>query len=898
MESKLQTFNGIIMAFDLDTEVKTWAKKLAKYPGMEPGYIEEMTSHLLDKIDRLKDSDYSEEEAFRKASELLLDDIEEVAKEFRSTRSKRLGNKPAWNENSALYLLLPNYIKIALRNLRRNPVYSFINIAGLSIAICCCILVLLFIKQEFSYDNFHENSENIHRVVKTRVNSSGEYYSARSQVPMGPAISDNFPEILQTIRFWEAFQPVLGYENNFFNEDKFYFTDPDIFAFFSFDFIQGNPQTALSQPGTIVLTKSTAEKYFGDINPIGKTIQYSGYPEGELELTVSGVINDLPANTHLDFNALASILDIETDKDNWGSHKPIWLYAKLASNTPLNLLEEKLSEFVNEQEETEPDSPFKTTVHLEHIAAIHLYSNFEGGFKPNGTIDYIYTFSSLALFILIIGCVNFVNLATARGFTRAKEVGVRKVVGAQQNQLIKQFLGEAIFLSSVAGVIGIILSKILLPFFNDLGGLSINFNDLYEPYTLLVLLGLLVIVGVIAGTYPALFMARFKPISVLKSKIQSINQGILLRKGLVVFQFSISVVLVLATLVMQKQLTFIQHKDLGFNKEQLLVVPYTSNEEEFISQMKSRSDILNTSISKRVPVNDINYDSKTFKIPGTDELKRFQNYPVDEFFIPTYEMELVAGRNFNSDMSDDHINYIINEKAAKELGWNNPMDAIGQVLEWNSSAPNGEVIGIVKDFHTTSLYEELDPIVLSFPNDQFWKTFITLRIASSDISSTILEIEETWENSTQDGAYYQFFINDSLTLLHEQDGKLQTLFSFLSLLAILISGMGLFGLTSFMIVKMQKAIGIHKILGANHLQVINLISKNFLALVGIGFLIAIPVAWFGATKWLEKFAYKINPGITEIGLAALVILGSMVITIGVQTYKASVANPVKSLRSE
>ncbi|MBO6523576.1 MAG: ABC transporter permease [Balneolaceae bacterium] len=886
------------MAFDLDTEVNKWAKKLAKYPSIEPGYVEEMTSHLLDKIDGLKDSGYSEEEAFHKASELLLDDIEEVAKEFRSPRSKRLRNKPDWNENSALLQLLPNYLKIALRNLRRNPAYSFINIFGLSIAIACCVLVLLFILQEFSYDKYHENTEDVYRVVKTRETSDGEYYSARSQVPLGPGIEEAFPEVEQSVRFWRSFQPVLGYENNFFNESKLYFTDPEVFDLFTFEFLRGNPASALALPGTIVVTESMADKYFGNANPIGETLKYSGYPEGELELTVTAVIEDLPVNTHLDFDFLVSMHDITTERENWGSHKPIWLYVNLTPNTLIAQLEDKLTEFDNQRSGNDPDSPFKNITHLEPISSVHLYSEFEGGFKPGGTISYVYIFSSLALFILLIGCVNFVNLATARGMTRTREVGVRKVIGAQQSQLVNQFLGESILLSTIAGIIGVFFAKVLLPFFNELGGLHINFGDLMRPTAILALIGLLATIGVAAGAYPSLFMARFKPVSVLKTKIQSGNKGAFLRKSLVVLQFSISVVLIISTLVMHKQLTFVQQKNLGFNKDHLFVVPYTPNEEEFITRMESRSDILGVTISKRVPVNDINYDSRGFRIPGQDVIKRFQNYPADEHFLPTYEMNLVAGRNFNPDIAQDSANFIINEQAAIELGWSTPSEAVGEILSWNESNPYGTIIGVVEDFHTTSLYEEVDPLVLSYPAGDFWKTFITLRISSADISTTLSEIEEVWKNTTPEGAFYNFFIDESLIQMHERDTKLQSLFSFLSLMAILISSLGLFGLTSFLIVKMQKAIGIHKILGASHLQVINLISKNFLALVGIGFAIAIPVAWIGATKWLEKFAYKINPGLTEIGLAALVILGSMVINIGIQTYKASVANPVKSLRSE
>lgn len=882
--------------FHLEDAIKKWKKSLFKNKALELGAIEELENHLRDNIEVRMKKGFDPETAFIEAVKGIEIGFTEVIEEFQYT-SATTEPKSKWVSSWWIPALLPNVLKVLLRNIKRQPGYSLINISGLAIGMACCILVLFYVKQEFSFDNFHTKSEDIYRVVKTRSNSNGEFKSARSQVPMGPAIQQNFPEIEHAVRFWKAFQPVVGFEENYFNEDGFYFTDSKVFDLFTFDMLQGNPATALSLPGTVVITESIAEKYFREENPIGKSLSFKGFPEDSLKLTVTGVLKDLPVNTHFKFDFLASALNLETEKDNWSSHKSIWLYVLLSPNADVASLEEKLGPFVDEQAGKDPDSKFKTRVHLEPLPSIHLYSEFEGSFKPSGTISYIYLFSSLALVLLVIGCINFINLATANGFGRAKEIGIRKANGSLRSHIIFQFLGETVLLTSIAGITGLFLAKAFIPFFNRVGGINIQFESFLEPISVVFFLALVLVVSLLAGAYPAIFLSRFKPISIFKTVDAKSKKTELLRRTLVVFQFTVSVVLIIGTSVMYKQLSFIQNKNLGFEKEHILVVPYPENESDFVESIKSSSDVIGYTITKRVPVNDINYDSRTFRVPEQDVVKRFQSYVSDEFFIDTYGIQLKSGRNFNPDIASDRTNFIINESAVKELGWGTPENALNKPLEWNNNS-NGVVIGVAADFHTTSLYEAVDPLILSFSPGNSWKTFVSIRISSANIPDTRSMIERIWKEASPESAYYSFFINDSLAQLHDRDSKLQALFSFLSMLAIIVSSLGLFGLTSFLILKMQKTIALHKILGASMSQIVMLITKNFFLLILIGFLVAIPLSIIGIETWLQNFAYQVDLGFQEILLAGLIICTSTLLTISYQTIKASIANPVNSLRRE
>lgn len=791
--------------------------------------------------------------------------------------------------------MLKNYLKIALRNLDRQKGFSFINIFGLAIGIACCLLIFLYVTDELSYDKHHAKADRIHRVAKQRIAGGNEFNSVWSQVPMGPAIEENFAEVDEAIRFWNAFEPLLGYENQYFKESHFYFTDSEVLDVFTFPLIQGDPETALNQPRSVIITESTAQKYFGEEDPLGKVISYDGYPAGEEEMTVTGVMENLPSNSQFQFDFLASMVGVETEQDNWGSHKPIWTYVLLNEDASKSSLEQKLPEYLDAQTSS---SAVTNEVRLEPLKSVHLYSDFRGGFKPGGSITYVYLFSAIGLFILLIACINFINLSTARSLKRAAEVGVRKTLGAQRSELVKQFLGEAFVITFFALICGAFLAELALPVMNELAAKELSLNFFADPYLLPAMVGLLLLVGLAAGLYPALFLSGFKPVRVLGNRISAETSGGNLRKGLVVFQFAVSIVLIVVTLTVHNQMDYVREKNLGFDKEQVVVLPYTGNADVLMDRFRQNPDITNASVSQRVPVNTINTDGRTVTLPDKTEPIRVESYLIDENFVDTYKLNIVAGRNISDELASDSSAFIINETAVTEFGWSNPQEALGKSLTW-SGYKSGTIIGVVNDFHMTSLHEQIKPMVMhTIPSEQWWKTFISVRLKPGNVSETLSYLESNWNEVTPAGAYNYFFIDQSIQQLHNADQRTGRVFTYFAGLAILIACLGLFGLASYMTIKREKEVGIRKVFGANVANIVVLLSKDFIRLVGIGFIIAAPIAYLAMSRWLQNFAYHAEIGLGIFVSAGLIALAVSMLSVSYQSAKAALMNPVKSIRSE
>ncbi|MCI0695038.1 ABC transporter permease [candidate division KSB1 bacterium] len=795
--------------------------------------------------------------------------------------------------------MFKNYLKIALRNLLRQKGYSFINIAGLAVGMACCLLIIFYVQDELSYDRFHENAERFYRVAAERHRNTDVRWSAWSPVPMGPALRAEIPEVTEAIRFWRAFQPVISYEDKHFREKKFYFTDPAVFAVFSFELSKGDRATALAAPGTVVITETSAKKYFGAADPIGKTLRYVGYPADTVNLVVTGVLRDLPHYTQFEFDFLASLLGVETEQDNWGSTKPIWTYVLLPENYSPNLLESKLPAFV-ERHFTSANSSDSRILHLEPLRDIHLYSRYEGGFKSKSDIAYVYLFSAIGFFILLIACINFMNLATARSLKRAREVGMRKVLGAQRAQLVKQFLGEAFLLGGLALLLALVLVEMLLPHFNAFTGKAIAISYFRDEFVLAALLGIVLLAGLLAGSYPAFFLSRFKPIVVLKgASLRGANSGSLfMRKGLVAFQFAISIVLIIATAVVYRQLDYVRNMKLGFDEEQVVVLPYSENERPLLTALAQHPSVLNVSVSQRVPVNTVNADGRTVRIEGSDDPIRVESYLIDDAFLDTYRIELVTGRNLSRIFASDSAAFLLNETAVKAFGWNSPAEALGKRLTW-SGWKTGAVIGVIKDFHMSSMHEAIEPLVLhTIPQDRWWRTFISVRLRPDNLAGTLNFLETTWRTFTPNGAYEYFFVDDSFDELHRADQRFGQIFGYFAALAVIIACLGLFGLAAYAAEQRTKEIGVRKVLGASIASVVMLLSKDFLKLVGIGFTVASPLAYFAMNRWLQDFAYRIQMGpeiFVAAGLMALLIAG---LTVFYQSLKAALANPAEALRYE
>ena len=797
--------------------------------------------------------------------------------------------------------MLKNYLKIALRNLQRHKGYSFINIAGLAVGIACCALILLYVRHELSYDRAYEKADRIYRIVSEERSEDGVWMGARSPVPLGPALKETYPEAEDFIRFWRAFQPVLRYDDKAFGEHgRLYFTDPGVFEVFALDLVAGDPQTALAAPGTIVLTETMARKYFGDDEAMGKVLAYTGYPgRGDhLRFTVTGILRDLPENTHLAFEALASLEGIETERDNFGSWKPIWTYVLLPAHVAPGQLESKFPAFV---EQHLGDDPGALVMRLEPITDIHLHSLYEGGFKPGSDIAYVYVFAAIGFFILLIACINFINLATARSLNRAREVGMRKVLGAYRRQLIRQFLGEAFLLTMLGLLLAVVLIELFLPVFNNLFDKTLALDYLHDRTFLLMLPTLALVVGLLAGLYPAFFLSRFRPVTALKGHATTSPAGTGLRKALVVFQFAISVALITSTAIVYHQLNYVRSKHLGFDKEQVVVMPNprTGQEEALLATLQQHPNVRHVAESQRVPVNPVNADGRPVRPEGFEETVQVDSYIVDAGFVETFGMAMAAGRPFSKEIATDVGAFLINETAAKRFGWTPSEAALGKQLEWTNGPTLGPVIGVVKDFHLTSMHESITPLVLQMrPDESWWRTFISAKIRPTDVAGTLAFLEKTWRAFAPEGAYDYFFIDESFEALHRADARFGETFGFFAALALFIACLGLFGLAAFTAEQRTKEIGIRKVLGASAGGVVLLLSKDFTKLVVVAFVVASPLAYLVMHRWLENFAYRVEISWPIFLVAGLSALGIALLTVSYQSVKAALADPVKALRYE
>ena len=797
--------------------------------------------------------------------------------------------------------MLKNYLKIALRNLQRHKGYSFINIAGLAVGIACCALILLYVRHELSYDRAYEKADRIYRIVSEERSEDGVWMGARSPVPLGPALKETYPEAEDFIRFWRAFQPVLRYDDKAFGEHgRLYFTDPGVFEVFALDLVAGDPQTALAAPGTIVLTETMARKYFGDDEAMGKVLAYTGYPgRGDhLRFTVTGILRDLPENTHLAFEALASLEGIETERDNFGSWKPIWTYVLLPAHVAPGQLESKLPAFV---EQHLGDDPGALVMRLEPITDIHLHSLYEGGFKPGSDIAYVYVFAAIGFFILLIACINFINLATARSLNRAREVGMRKVLGAYRRQLIRQFLGEAFMLTMLGLLLAVVLIELFLPVFNNLFDKTLALDYLHDRALLLMLPALALVVGLLAGLYPAFFLSRFRPVTALKGRATTSPAGTGLRKALVVFQFAISVALIAGTAIVYHQLNYVRSKHLGFDKEQVVVMPNprTGQEEALLATLQQHPNVMYVAESQRVPVNPVNADGRPVRPEGFEETVQVDSYIVDAGFVETFGMAMAAGRPFSKEIATDVGAFLINETAAKRFGWTPSEEALGKQLEWTNGPTLGPVIGVVKDFHLTSMHESITPLVLQMrPDESWWRTFISAKIRPTDVAGTLAFLEKTWRAFAPEGAYDYFFIDESFEALHRADARFGETFGFFAALALFIACLGLFGLAAFTAEQRTKEIGIRKVLGASAGGVVLLLSKDFTKLVVVAFVVASPLAYLVMHRWLENFAYRVDISWPIFLVAGLSALGIALLTVSYQSIRAALTNPVEALRYE
>jgi putative ABC transport system permease protein len=807
--------------------------------------------------------------------------------------------------------MLKNYFKIALRNLWRNPAFSTINISGLAIGMATCLIILLFVRDEMSYDRYNDKADRIVRVV-FRASIQGEKIKeANVMPPVAQTLHKEYPEVQEATRLQLAGSPVVQYGDKAF-EEYIGVADSNFFRVFTLPFVRGDAATALLQPEDMVISAAIARKYFGNEDPMGKQLTIKSWNK---TYTVTGVIDKVPANSHFHFEIFLSMTGAPDARSQSWMTSGFYTYLLLPAGYDYKKLEAKLpgtvKKYLGPQMNQALGMGFdefrkkgnEIGLFLQPLTDIHLHSDMTPmtEIEPGGDSKYVYISMAIALFMLVIACINFMNLSTAGASKRAREVGVRKVLGSMRAELIRQFLLESIFLATMALLIALALVQLALPAFNKLAGKELVLPLLSNPWLFpgLLLFGL--VIGLLAGSYPAFFLSSFKPVSVLKGKLDSGRRSVGLRSGLVVFQFFISITLIVSATVVYKQLQFIQHKKLGYDRDQVLVLPQTwklgKDQGAFRQALLRNPAVIRISNSDYLPAGPTSANNYLVCPDGhTDDLEKALRYEVDEQYIPTLGIEMSAGRNFSKDFPTDSTAIILNETAMRTFGWQK--DPLAHTL--TNSDNQGKrsvyhVIGVVKDFHFKSLHERISPLVMTLRGNS--GTTI-VKVNAKDIPVLLTSVQKQWASFHSGAPFVYAFLDERFNQTYQAEQKTGRILGIFAGLTIFVACLGLFGLATFTAEQRTKEIGIRKVLGANVSGIVSLLSKDFLKLVFIAFLIASPAAWLIMNKWLQDFAYRIPIDGWIFVWAAILALAITLVTISFQAIRAALANPVDSLRSE
>lgn len=819
------------------------------------------------------------------------------------------------SSNRRSILMFKNYLKMAYRNIIKQKAYSFINLFGLSVGMACCTLILLFIEDELSFDKYHENSDNIYRIITESVIGGKERDFAIAPGPLAPALKKEFPEVLEYVRIFDMQiqnqgKTLIKYKESQFEDSGLLFTDSTFFSIFSHSFISGDKNTALRKPNSIVITEETANKIFSDEDPIGKIINI-GTSGISLDAEVTGVIKNVPKNSHFHFKYItaAQILPDRFKQAFMSSWLGVTNYTYILSTDNLVMSEfnKKMGDLVIEKSGKQAETYGISMVpKLQKLTDIHLTSNLEFEAEANSEKVYIYIFSGIAVFILLIACINFMNLSTARSSKRAKEVGLRKVFGAYKKQLVGQFLSESILISFLGFVISFVIVSISLPYFNEISGKTISSIAMFEGKIFYWLAGMMLITGLLAGSYPAMFLSSFKPVKVLKGALSGGVKGSGLRSSLVVFQFSISIILIISTMIVLDQLNFMRDKNLGFDKEQILVIKVqdlakTPAKWRMVrNELKSIANVENASFSSSIPGRK--HGTTIFLPEGNKQSETLimDMVMTDYDFVDTYGIEMADGRDFSESFASDSAEgFLINETAAKLLGYSD--SAVGKKFQMGVEGTGffrkGKIVGIMKDFHTKSVKQKIEPfVVILLP--QFTAN-VSLKIKSKNVSGTINLLKEVWSTIEPGREFNYFFLDDDFDKNYRAEERLGKIFTLFAGLAVLIACLGLYGLASFITEQRTKEIGIRKVLGASTNSIITSLSKDFTKWVLLANLIAWPITYYIMDNfWLVNFPYKENINLSTFVTAFVLSIFISIITVSYQSIKAALSNPIESLRYE
>lgn len=809
--------------------------------------------------------------------------------------------------------MFKNYLTTALRILLRQKVYSGINVLGLTVGVTAALLILLYVSDELRYDNFHPDGDQIHRVTFRGKLEDQDFVSTLVGTQTAETMQLEIPEVQSVVRIakWNTFP--LRYEDKAFTEKQFLLADSNFFSFFNFELISGDKNEALNGPNKAVISEAAAKKYFdyngvGDLSPIGKIM--AGGSDGKRTIEITGIAKNPPYNSHINFDFVLSMESWPESKSNIWLNSAVLTYFKIHKEANINSVQTKLDEFVpkycgpeiqqflNLSMEEFLGQGGRIGLGIQPLSSIHLHSNILDELEPNGNIQYVYLFSAVAIFILILACINFMNLSTARSANRAKEIGIRKTIGALRTRLMGQFIMESFIYTILSFILAIGFTTVLLNPFNFVAGKMLTSDMLLQPSFIIGMIVLILIVGFLAGSYPSFYLTSFQPVEVLKGKIRAGMKSSGIRNGLVVFQFVISIALIICSLMVYNQVKYIQNKNLGFEKENIINLLHTvnlgENGEAFKTELLSYPDVLGASFANRLPPN-IDWTS-TFNDPSTGRTHLFAIYQMDYDHLQTMGYEMVKGRFFSKDFPSDSSAIILNETAARNLGITEPN---GQKIKSFFNSDEGEVsevIGILKDFNFETLKSAIRPMAIMPKNTSNYE--MAIRISGNNVADKVERIEAIWKKFAPQTPFEFSFLDQNFDAKYRSEQQLSSVILIFTSLAIFIACLGLFGLAAFTAEQRSKEISIRKVMGATIVQIITLLSKDFAKLVVIAFLIAIPITWFTIDKWLQEFEYHIDFSTSVVLISGSTAICVALLTISFQALKAALGNPVNSLRSE
>ncbi len=789
--------------------------------------------------------------------------------------------------------MLKNLLKTAVRHIFKHSGYSVLNILGLMLGISSALFLIIYVSDELSYDRYHENADRIYRVSSKITETDDQFTWNVAQIPMGPQVVQDYPEVQSFVRFIPMPRAAYKYEDKEYIEENFQYVDSTLFDIFTYKVLRGEVKSAVREPGKIVLTETVAARYFGDADPVGKTLT-----TGTSTFEVTGVIEDVPFNSHFRFDAVSARNNLPKQLGTWGNFG-VFTYLLFPGNFDVKAFEGKIQGMYDAHMKTifEP-LHIKIEYILEPIIRIHLYSTNPGEPEPTGSITYVYIFGIVAIFLILIAAMNYMNLATARSTRRAREVGLRKVAGSRRGPLVAQFLSESVVFTFISLIISIILLIVFLPKFNTLAGKSFDLSILYSPEVIVSVIGVILVAGFLGGIYPAFFLSRFSPVTVLKGEITQGTAGSLFRKILVVIQFTISVVMIVCTMVVFRQLNYLKNMDQGFKQENVLTLQLNQG-------MAIKYPVFKQALLEN---NDIKYVTSTNTALGegsgkvifsieTDQgmAQRGINFAVvDHDFVDALGIKIINGRDFQEDMPSDTLTgVVVNQTLANRMGWTDP---IGKKVQLGDGRQiNARVIGVMADYHQTGMYNEIESLMLVYRTRN---NIVYIKLSGNDTGKTISFIESKWKEIFPDQPYTYAFLTDRFNRQFDADEKRGLIFTMFTILAILIACLGLFGLASYMVEQRTREIGIRKVFGADEGVIIRLISRDFIILVIISIIISIPVAYYFMSNWLKNYVYKTNISATLLIIAALMTIAITFITISYKAYQASVLNPASSIKTE